>query len=61
MTQSSGSAPAGLPALAEHQILRYVAFTLLYAAQGLPYGLLSVAVIPFPYSTVQYSRIEPLA
>ena len=44
MTQSSGSAPAGLPALAEHQILRYVAFTLLYAAQGLPYGLLSVAV-----------------
>jgi PAT family beta-lactamase induction signal transducer AmpG len=34
----------GLPALTENLNLRYVAFTLLYAAQGLPYGLLSIAV-----------------
>jgi PAT family beta-lactamase induction signal transducer AmpG len=33
-----------LPALSESLTLRYVAFTLLYAAQGLPYGLLSIAV-----------------
>ena len=30
--------------LSEHSLLRYAAFTLLYAAQGFPYGLLSVAV-----------------
>ncbi len=33
-----------LPALAEHRVLRFSAFALLYAAQGLPYGLLSIAV-----------------
>lgn len=44
MTQSTQGARTGLPSLSENQILRYVAFTLLYAAQGLPYGLLSVAV-----------------
>ena len=32
------------PTLAEHRVLRFAAFTLLYAAQGLPYGLLSIAV-----------------
>lgn len=32
------------PALSEHLVLRYSAFTALYAAQGLPFGLLSVAV-----------------
>lgn len=32
------------PALSEHLVFRFVAFTALYAAQGLPYGLLSVAV-----------------
>lgn len=32
------------PALSEHVVLRFGAFTALYAAQGLPYGLLSVAV-----------------
>ena len=30
--------------LSERSLLRYAAFTLLYAAQGFPYGLLSVAV-----------------
>ena len=35
---------AQLPALTERRGLRYAAFTLLYAAQGLPYGLLSIAV-----------------
>ena len=30
--------------LSEHSLLRYAALTLLYAAQGFPYGLLSVAV-----------------
>lgn len=45
MTQHpSGTASTGLPALSEHRLLRYAAFTLLYAAQGLPYGLLSIAV-----------------
>ncbi|MBT3341546.1 MAG: MFS transporter [Gemmatimonadetes bacterium] len=45
MTQlPTGTPSTGLPALSEHRILRFAAFTLLYAAQGLPYGLLSIAV-----------------
>jgi len=32
------------PALSQHPILRFGAFTALYAAQGFPYGLLSVAI-----------------
>jgi MFS family permease len=32
------------PALSEHLVLRFGAFTALYAAQGFPYGLLSVAI-----------------
>lgn len=32
------------PPLSEHLYLRFSAFTALYAAQGLPYGLLSVAI-----------------
>ena len=32
------------PALSEHLVLRFFAFTALYAAQGFPWGLLSVAI-----------------
>ena len=38
------SQPSSRGVLSEHAWLRYSAFTLLYAAQGFPYGLLSVAV-----------------
>ena len=33
-----------LPPLAESRLLRFIAFGVLYAAQGLPMGLLGVAV-----------------
>ena len=42
-SQTLGRAAPGA-VLSEHSLLRYAAFTLLYAAQGFPYGLLSVAV-----------------
>jgi len=38
------SAGQHFPPLSEHLYLRFSAFTALYAAQGLPYGLLSVAI-----------------
>ena len=44
---STSHTPPGAAArtvLSEHSLLRYGALTLLYAAQGFPYGLLSVAV-----------------
>ncbi len=44
MTDAGAPAAGRLPALSENLTLRYIAFTLLYAAQGLPYGLLSIAV-----------------
>jgi PAT family beta-lactamase induction signal transducer AmpG len=44
VTDAGAPAAGRLPALSENLTLRYVAFTLLYAAQGLPYGLLSIAV-----------------
>ncbi len=37
-------ASGGLPALSEHGFLRYCSFTALYVAQGLPFGLLHIAV-----------------
>jgi PAT family beta-lactamase induction signal transducer AmpG len=37
-------AERSLPALSDSVVLRFIAFTALYVAQGLPYGLLSVAV-----------------
>ena len=35
---------SGLPALSDNRRLRYVVFGFLYAAQGIPYGLMSIAV-----------------
>ena len=43
-TEHSARTGRSFPSLSEHLILRFSAFTALYAAQGLPYGLLSVAV-----------------
>jgi len=34
----------GLPILAERSLLRYISFAALYVAQGLPYGLVLVAM-----------------
>ena len=44
--QDAGRAPksGGLPVLSEHSFLRYCSFTALYVAQGLPFGLLHIAV-----------------
>ena len=43
-TEHSARTGQSFPSLSEHIILRFGAFTALYAAQGLPYGLLSVAI-----------------
>ena len=37
-------ATAALPALSEHRYLRFAALTFLYSAQGLPWGLFTVAI-----------------
>ncbi len=44
LTDRPPATAARFPALTEHTWLRYAAFTALYAAQGFPYGLLSIAV-----------------
>ncbi|MEE2658905.1 MAG: MFS transporter [Candidatus Latescibacterota bacterium] len=41
---ASPSSPRALPALTDSALLRYITFTLLYAAQGLPHGLLAIAI-----------------
>ena len=43
-TEHSAKTGQSFPSLSERLVLRFSAFTALYAAQGLPYGLLSVAI-----------------
>ena len=43
-TEHSARTGQSFPSLSEHLVLRFGAFTALYAAQGFPFGLLSVAI-----------------
>ena len=44
MATTKSSPLANLPALSDSSLLRYIAFTALYMAQGLPAGLMNVAI-----------------
>lgn len=44
MAIKTQSTLTNLPALSDSSLLRYIAFTALYMAQGLPAGLMAVAI-----------------